>query len=290
MKNLLVGALACTLWLVPVVARAKAASEDAAVIKSLVAYHDALQRGDGKDAVRWSTGKTVAFYDDVREQALHASASDVRKLSPMSKLTVLMVREYKYADDPTKSYTTTWFDTWRFVDGKADEHWDPATLPAPPPPAASAPAARPDSVLAGTLEDRAAIEKLMWSYDRALDSYNPDAYVTKFTADGAFGRTAGREALHKLVADLRKGRDDRIAKGEKVPAMRHFTMNQFLEFTSPTTARYHYYHQTVFGTGGAAGSPDAPRVAASGNGVDDLVKVNGQWLIKYRNVAATDDL
>ena len=21
-----------------------------------------------------------------------------------------------------------WFDMWRFVDGKADEHWDPATL------------------------------------------------------------------------------------------------------------------------------------------------------------------
>src|SRR5690606_25368672 len=23
-------------------------------------------------------------------------------------------------------YTSTWFDMWRFVDGKADEHWDPA--------------------------------------------------------------------------------------------------------------------------------------------------------------------
>ena len=23
-----------------------------------------------------------------------------------------------------EKYTTTWFDTWRFVDGKADEHWD----------------------------------------------------------------------------------------------------------------------------------------------------------------------
>ena len=46
-------------------------------------------------------------------------------------VTVLVVREMKYADDPTKSYTTTWFDTWRFVDGKADEHWDPATLPTP---------------------------------------------------------------------------------------------------------------------------------------------------------------
>ena len=51
--------------------------------------------------------------------------------SAIAFVTVLMVREYKYADDPTKSYTTTWFDTWRFVDGKADEHWDPATI-APP--------------------------------------------------------------------------------------------------------------------------------------------------------------
>ena len=46
-------------------------------------------------------------------------------------VTVLTVREIKYTDDPAKSYTTTWFDTWRFVDGKADEHWDPATLPLP---------------------------------------------------------------------------------------------------------------------------------------------------------------
>ena len=46
-------------------------------------------------------------------------------------VTVLAVRETKYADDPSMSYTTTWFDTWRFVGGKADEHWDPATLPTP---------------------------------------------------------------------------------------------------------------------------------------------------------------
>jgi Uncharacterized protein conserved in bacteria len=57
-------------------------------------------------------------------------------------VTVSFVREVPYPDDPTKTYTTTWFDMWRFVDGKADEHWDPATLPASPPPAA-APAAAP---------------------------------------------------------------------------------------------------------------------------------------------------
>jgi predicted SnoaL-like aldol condensation-catalyzing enzyme len=40
---------------------------------------------------------------------------------------VAFVREMKDPKDPSKSYTTTWFDMWRFKDGKADEHWDPAT-------------------------------------------------------------------------------------------------------------------------------------------------------------------
>jgi predicted SnoaL-like aldol condensation-catalyzing enzyme len=41
-------------------------------------------------------------------------------------VTVMTPRSYKDPKDPSKSYFTTWFDTWRFVDGKADEHWDPA--------------------------------------------------------------------------------------------------------------------------------------------------------------------
>ena len=43
-------------------------------------------------------------------------------------VTVSTVRHLK--DAKGGDYTTTWFDMWRFVDGKADEHWDPATLPA----------------------------------------------------------------------------------------------------------------------------------------------------------------
>jgi predicted SnoaL-like aldol condensation-catalyzing enzyme len=39
---------------------------------------------------------------------------------------VAYVRDVKDAKEPSKSYTTTWFDMWRFKDGKADEHWDPA--------------------------------------------------------------------------------------------------------------------------------------------------------------------
>jgi len=42
-------------------------------------------------------------------------------------VTVSYVREMKDPKDPARTYTTTWFDMWRFKDGKADEHWDPAT-------------------------------------------------------------------------------------------------------------------------------------------------------------------
>ena len=42
-------------------------------------------------------------------------------------VTVMTPRTLKDAKDPTQTYTSTWFDTWRFVGGKADEHWDPAT-------------------------------------------------------------------------------------------------------------------------------------------------------------------
>lgn len=46
-------------------------------------------------------------------------------------VTVMLPREYDDPRNPGETYTTTWFDTWRFVDGKADEHWDPATIPPP---------------------------------------------------------------------------------------------------------------------------------------------------------------
>ena len=47
-------------------------------------------------------------------------------------VTVMMPRKYPDPRKPGAEYFTTWFDTWRFVNGKADEHWDPATIAAPP--------------------------------------------------------------------------------------------------------------------------------------------------------------
>jgi predicted SnoaL-like aldol condensation-catalyzing enzyme len=45
-------------------------------------------------------------------------------------VTVVIPRAHKHPVTG-EEYTTSWFDMWRFVDGKADEHWDPATVNPP---------------------------------------------------------------------------------------------------------------------------------------------------------------
>jgi predicted SnoaL-like aldol condensation-catalyzing enzyme len=40
---------------------------------------------------------------------------------------VTVVTSAPRKDAKGQAYTTTWFDMWRIKDGKADEHWDPAT-------------------------------------------------------------------------------------------------------------------------------------------------------------------
>jgi len=47
---------------------------------------------------------------------------------------IACVRTLPDPQDPSKIYTSTWFDMFRFVDGKADEHWDCATLDLTEPP------------------------------------------------------------------------------------------------------------------------------------------------------------
>lgn len=138
--------------------------------------------------------------------------------------------------------------------------------------------------------DRAQIEKLMWQYVRALDTENADAYAAVFTPDGQFGSGAnavkGREGLKKMINDLRlRATENESKSGEKRPAMYHVIANSYLEFLDKDNARLEAYWMTVF----AAAGPKTPsRVAAAGREVDELVRSNGQWLIKTRNVAPTD--
>jgi predicted SnoaL-like aldol condensation-catalyzing enzyme len=74
----------------------------------------------------------VKYFTEVRK-VKPAPLSDKIKTKVVSVVAegdlvvVAYVQDVKDEKDPSKSYTTTWFDMWRFKDGKADEHWDPAT-------------------------------------------------------------------------------------------------------------------------------------------------------------------
>ena len=147
-----------------------------------------------------------------------------------------------------------------------------------------------DNAGAREARDRAEIEGLMWRYVRALDTLDVDAYAQVFTEDGQFGSgpnaARGRPALKNMIAGYRKDRVDREAKGEpKSPPMHHVITNAYVEFLDADHARYHSYWMTVFG---GSGQDTPPRVAAVGRGVDELVRVDGKWLIKFRDVAPQD--
>ncbi len=139
-------------------------------------------------------------------------------------------------------------------------------------------------------QDRAQIEKLMWQYVRGLDTENADAYAATYTPDGQFGSGAnaikGRDALKKMIKDLRQRAADAEAKtGERRPPMYHVIANSYLEFPDKDHARMEAYWMTVFAQ---AGLNVPVRVAAAGREVDELVRVNGQWLIEARDVAPKD--
>ncbi|HEX6997857.1 MAG TPA: nuclear transport factor 2 family protein [Gammaproteobacteria bacterium] len=155
---------------------------------------------------------------------------------------------------------------------------------------AAAPASADDTDALREARDRAAIQELMWRYVRALDTLDADAYAAVFTEDGQFGsgRNAekGRDALRGMIENLAKARAERVAKGEPPsPPMYHVITNSHIEFLDADHARYHAYWMTVFG---ASGEGTAPRVAAAGRSVDELVRVDGRWLIRSRDVAPQD--
>ena len=113
-----------------------------------VAYHiqkDLLEAGHWAEAGQWLTDRyiqhnpnaasglngVVAFFTQTLKVQPKPIAAKIS--TPIVAVTaegdlVTIIRPYVVKDpkDPTKTYTTTWFDTWRIVNGKADEHWDSA--------------------------------------------------------------------------------------------------------------------------------------------------------------------
>lgn len=105
------------------------------------AYHiekDLLEANHWSEANKWLTERyiqhnpnaksglagVVAFFSQRKPTPVpeHLGAKVAFVNAEGDYVTVATVREMK--DKAGNPYTTTWYDTWRFVDGKADEHWD----------------------------------------------------------------------------------------------------------------------------------------------------------------------
>jgi predicted SnoaL-like aldol condensation-catalyzing enzyme len=112
------------------------------------AYHIArnlLEAGHWDQADRWLTERYIqhnpnaqsgrAATVDFFTRVLKAEKKPIgeRLLHPITAVIaegdhviVVAPRTLQDPDDPARTYTIAWFDMWRFVDGKADEHWDGA--------------------------------------------------------------------------------------------------------------------------------------------------------------------
>jgi predicted SnoaL-like aldol condensation-catalyzing enzyme len=110
------------------------------------AYHiekDLLEANHWDEADKWLTPEYLQHNPNVKSgrDGVVKFFGSITKPSPVPEhltkvkvafvnaegdyVTVATVRELTDPKTQTK-YTTTWFDTWRFVDGKAAEHWDGA--------------------------------------------------------------------------------------------------------------------------------------------------------------------
>jgi predicted SnoaL-like aldol condensation-catalyzing enzyme len=122
-------------------------------VNKQAAYHimkDLLEANHWELADKWLTAEyhqhnpnvasgrdpVVKYFTSVRKPSPvpeHMKTKIVAVVAEGDLVIVVTPRELPDPRDPAKKYTTSWFDMWRFKDGKADEHWDGATLPPPPP-------------------------------------------------------------------------------------------------------------------------------------------------------------
>jgi hypothetical protein len=135
-------------------------------------------------------------------------------------------------------------------------------------------------------KDRADIDVLIWKYVQALDNLDEEAYPTFFTEDGSIccehdhtfkGRAEIRQLLHEVI----QKRAESKAKGQTVPKMYHPIFNSHIEFRDKDHAHIDSYWFTVMAEQPPNG---APKVSLVGRCEDEVVRVNGKWLIKSRNV------
>ena len=137
---------------------------------------------------------------------------------------------------------------------------------------------------AGYADDRAQIEDLMGRYLFANDWADADAYADTFTPDAVLvhgkGEARGREEIRHFLLQWRAQlQADAEGHGLPAPRTRHSITNLVVTVDGDTAKARAYW--TMLSTD----RPDRqPYVKAFGHYEDDLVKLNGQWLFKRREI------
>lgn len=118
-----------------------------------VAFHierDLLEANHWDEAHKWITDRyiqhnpqvksglapVIAFFESHFKPTpipAHLGIPVVAVVAEGDLVIVVTKRTMTDPRDPSKKYTTSWFDMWRIKGGKADEHWDAGTIPSPMP-------------------------------------------------------------------------------------------------------------------------------------------------------------
>ena len=133
-------------------------------------------------------------------------------------------------------------------------------------------------------QDRAEIEDLMARYLFAIDYSDWDSYVETFAPDGelefASGSSKGREAIRTAVTNFAKGigRFYHTEDG-KTAILRHVILQSSIRVEGDRAwARSLWLEMANHGPG------DTAKLGTYGLYEDELVKLDGHWFFKKRNV------
>ena len=126
-----------------------------------------------------------------------------------------------------------------------------------------------------SVEDKDAIREVLAEYCFRLDDGRFSEMAALFTESGtwdtAFGRATGRAA----IADLARGIRERA--GEQRPRAIHLVTNVAIVLDGEN-ARVRSNWTVV------QNSPEGPKIGSGGAYQDELIKVQGQWLFRYRKI------
>jgi 3-phenylpropionate/cinnamic acid dioxygenase small subunit len=125
------------------------------------------------------------------------------------------------------------------------------------------------------LEEKDAIREVLAEYCFRLDDGRFAEMAALFTENGtwdtAFGRATGRTAIAELARNIR------AQAGDQRPRGIHLVTNTAITLDG-ASARVRSNWTVV------QNSLDGPKIGSGGAYQDELVKVGGQWLFRYRKI------